>query len=524
MLRRTLETYARRSLAVLTLLCLATSTASSLRVYPHSLAYFNEGAGGPENGWWHMLGSNLDWGQGLLELDRVLAAHSEWGPIALVYPGSPDTLGLRVVPKRVEAPMSSFAEFSHVAISANILAGEGQMRGWPRRSSAGNAELLTALRHQQPAYVVDYSIVLFEISPLFDQLGRENATDGSLQTVNTIPTKPEFLASLPSLADARDNNPTVSTLLHVLLLHRFRDTGLKTPVSGWEALRILTDERLAIAALGDSPFVRTRNGLRYKIDSSVISEGSVGESHRDQCLATFAVLNLLSNYPIALKSEECSIRDLISESIANFSFDQREIAWTAIAYAHYLPPARQWTDRFGRTTTFSELLRFLIDKGYEGQSCGGLHVLQAIESIVDADYRIGILDRRTRLVGRAFLKNAVRQALRSQSKDGWWDTGWYHKSSDDLSDGSRDSSLESKLIATGHMLEFMHSLRDPPRYAVVRATRWLIAALERMQNTEADLSRISVCPLTHALRGIALSYRNRHLSLELQRVFATQKR
>lgn len=39
---------------------------STLSVYPHELAYFNELAGGPANGQAHLLHSNLDWGQDLL--------------------------------------------------------------------------------------------------------------------------------------------------------------------------------------------------------------------------------------------------------------------------------------------------------------------------------------------------------------------------------------------------------------------------------------------------------------------------
>ncbi len=55
----------------LVILCLLATITSTLRVYPHQLAYFNEAAGGPENGYKHLLHSNLDWGQGLL-------AHTEW--------------------------------------------------------------------------------------------------------------------------------------------------------------------------------------------------------------------------------------------------------------------------------------------------------------------------------------------------------------------------------------------------------------------------------------------------------------
>jgi hypothetical protein len=42
---------------------------SSLWIYPHSLSYFNESIGGPLNGSNHLLGSNVDWGQGLKYLE-----------------------------------------------------------------------------------------------------------------------------------------------------------------------------------------------------------------------------------------------------------------------------------------------------------------------------------------------------------------------------------------------------------------------------------------------------------------------
>jgi hypothetical protein len=50
------------------------TVGSTLWNYPHQLAYFNELAGGPYNGWRHLLGSSLDWGQdvvGLGELARL---------------------------------------------------------------------------------------------------------------------------------------------------------------------------------------------------------------------------------------------------------------------------------------------------------------------------------------------------------------------------------------------------------------------------------------------------------------------
>jgi hypothetical protein len=63
---------------------------SSLAVYPHSLSYFNELAGGPDNGGAHLIDSNLDWGQDLQFLKRWLERHPEARPLGLAYFGQID--------------------------------------------------------------------------------------------------------------------------------------------------------------------------------------------------------------------------------------------------------------------------------------------------------------------------------------------------------------------------------------------------------------------------------------------------
>ena len=44
-------------------------------MYPHYLAYFNWIAGGPVNGYKHLVHSSLDWGQDLPGLKRWLNEH-----------------------------------------------------------------------------------------------------------------------------------------------------------------------------------------------------------------------------------------------------------------------------------------------------------------------------------------------------------------------------------------------------------------------------------------------------------------
>jgi hypothetical protein len=53
---------------------LMATTYSTLSTYPHTLAYFNEASGGPENGYKHLLHSNFDWEQNGLVLKEWIEA------------------------------------------------------------------------------------------------------------------------------------------------------------------------------------------------------------------------------------------------------------------------------------------------------------------------------------------------------------------------------------------------------------------------------------------------------------------
>jgi hypothetical protein len=73
---------------------------STLRVYPHQLAHFNEVAGGTENGWRHLLGSSFDWGGHLVALRDWIASCDKLDSdeaIGVVYPEavSPSILAIK---------------------------------------------------------------------------------------------------------------------------------------------------------------------------------------------------------------------------------------------------------------------------------------------------------------------------------------------------------------------------------------------------------------------------------------------
>ncbi len=82
------STIARPARAALLLLC-AWYVMGTVTLSPHYLAYFNEFAGGPSNGYKYLVDSNLDWGQDLQNLKKYLDAQGI-DEIYLSYFGTAD--------------------------------------------------------------------------------------------------------------------------------------------------------------------------------------------------------------------------------------------------------------------------------------------------------------------------------------------------------------------------------------------------------------------------------------------------
>lgn len=101
-------------------------SAASWRHHPDHLAYFNEWAGGPREGRFLLVDSNLDWGQGLHALHQELSSREAAVAQApteldgLAYFGSfpPSALGFEVPP-----PPNRFPQPGRYAVSLNFVQG-----------------------------------------------------------------------------------------------------------------------------------------------------------------------------------------------------------------------------------------------------------------------------------------------------------------------------------------------------------------------------------------------------------------
>jgi hypothetical protein len=90
----------RRECRAMACILLGWSLSSSVAIYPHSLSYFNELVGGPRRGHYHLLDSNIDWGQDLIYLRQWLDRHRDLRlrGIALPLSLSPQLAGVDVPP------------------------------------------------------------------------------------------------------------------------------------------------------------------------------------------------------------------------------------------------------------------------------------------------------------------------------------------------------------------------------------------------------------------------------------------
>lgn len=131
--------------------CLLGTVASTLKAFPHHLAYFNEAAGGPETGHEHLLGSNLDWGQDVLFLNKWISSlHQDHLRVRLLMPTGFDysTLGVSCMPELEDR----MARSSVLAVSKSILYGP----------EGGSWEyLLRDVSHRTPDVLVGKTICVF---------------------------------------------------------------------------------------------------------------------------------------------------------------------------------------------------------------------------------------------------------------------------------------------------------------------------------------------------------------------------
>lgn len=133
----------------------------ALRFHPHHLAYFNSLAGGPSEGRWHLVDSNIDWGQDLHALKRYLD-QQKINDVGLAYFGT-------VVPARIgmtsHRPPSRFPQPGWYAISVNFVQGRPHaIRDDNGDRTQVGIDEFGYFRFFEPVAKIGYSIYVYRIT------------------------------------------------------------------------------------------------------------------------------------------------------------------------------------------------------------------------------------------------------------------------------------------------------------------------------------------------------------------------
>jgi len=272
--------------------------------------------------------------------------------------------------------------------------------------------------------------------------------------------------------------------------------------SGRDVLGVLTDNKRSETFFGEPIFFQTRSGIRYRDPG--IQTVLTGENHRDFCLATFAELGLPLSTPMTAADGSFTLRDLLRDSVENFSIKQNELPWTAIAYAIYLVPQRGWTNRYRESFTLDDLANALMGVPLHQVSCGGGHLLTALTVLWRVDSSTRCLSESVREALTQYLRKRVTALVESQHKQGFWSIDW-HVEAPAKAEVKRllpPDTAHSRLIATGHLLEWLELLPvelQPAPEVYRRAGRWLgPAMLERFPVKSLE----DFCPSVHAVCAV----------------------
>lgn len=231
------------------------------------------------------------------------------------------------------------------------------------------------------------------------------------------------------------------------------------------------------------------------------SDGRLSE-HRDQMLSSLAESEVPLNAAIGTGVESFTVRDLLRTSMNEFHLGQGEISWTAVAYAHYLPPQSHWRNRLGERYSFDELAEELMGRPLSRSPCRGMHLLTALTTILLCDQEIPVLspDVRDRVI--IHLKCFVDSAVASQLADGSWPLCWAHDEFDAKGEFTPRMTIDRRIALSGHLLEWFHWLPKELKPPEITVSSGSLSLLRQLEASPSDLIVNNFCPYTHALGAL----------------------
>jgi hypothetical protein len=255
------------------------------------------------------------------------------------------------------------------------------------------------------------------------------------------------------------------------------------------------------------PFLyRTRNGAQFAekdFFSGKTDYAFIG-SHLGLTLSVLGELGVPVSRSCETQDSTASVADCLNDLIANFTAEM-EIDWATVALAFYLPPERQWRNKFGDTFSFDREVDDLCSRPFgHGSSCAGTHTLCTLSVLLAVDRKVTILAEPQRSKAHAVLRRAKELLGKNQLSSGAWDIDWFADGSQHPVVPARQWSVERENLVTGHHLEWLALLPRNERIEERYLRRAIDFVVGQFLNGKRDRFIRNVCAFSHAPRAIRL--------------------
>jgi len=240
-------------------------------------------------------------------------------------------------------------------------------------------------------------------------------------------------------------------------------------------------------------------------------EGPISSSHFDHTLASLGELGEPLDLPIVTQLRRTTLRSVLEQSLRDFSLNQAEYEWSALAYALYLPPVSRWVTSEGQVVTFDRLAERIMREDMPNGVCSGNHRLHSlvmllrVDDLMSSQGKPPILSLEGRSNIEGYLREMTDAFVRHQHPDGFWNGDWPTAAPTSREPTDRvGDRLSDRIIVTGHVLEWWSLAPQelqPPRQVVIRAAQWLVRTIDGL--TEDEIQNYNSY-LSHVARALAL--------------------
>ncbi|GHT37137.1 hypothetical protein FACS189427_09730 [Planctomycetales bacterium] len=200
-----------------------------------------------------------------------------------------------------------------------------------------------------------------------------------------------------------------------------------------------------------------------------------------------------------------TLADVLQDTMMNFGWD-KELEFAGCSFAFWLPPEKSWTNQFGETFTFDELLEHLLAVPLGKGCCGGCHIPYTVVILLRVNEQYQILSNSTVQAAEIYLNKLTSVLESNQLPDGSWERDWGKTGEKGV---LYNDLVLDKITILGHHLEWIALLPesfDVPKETIQKAIVAVTEQIDQLPPLEKRSFK-TILPCSHAAKALTLLMR-----------------